>query len=239
MRLTVSLLILSWSVCISGCYKSPPTIYHHVANDIKTDFNFKAGSYWIMKDSISGRIDSFFVTNYLDVLNQTTLGGHDYPSVYDESITINISEYNTDLSHVADSLDWAYSFGGSEAGLTYRALPYYPFYTIGAIRIGFFGYPKHDSFVLSTYYQPDEDTGVINQRFSTFQINSLSFNTVAVINHYYSTTWRDSTGNLSYSWYNDLFYVSPKIGIIKMRLDHHFQDTIERVWEIQRWNIVN
>ncbi len=221
------IFFLAIILCVYGCSKGPPPVYHYVSKSVKEDFNFKTGSYWIMKDSISGRIDSFFVTSNRDGLTETEQGGHDYPAEYTENIRINISDRNTDPSHASDSQGWVYSYGFS-----------YLSFTSGGFGYELFNYPRPDSFSVSTYYQPERDTGIVNHIFSTFQISNISFNTVAVVNHYYSGSGRDTSGNLIYFGYNDLFYVCPKIGIVKMRLNHHEQDTIERVWEIQRWNIV-
>ena len=221
------IFFLAIILCVYGCSKEPPPVYHYVSNSVKTDFNFKLGTYWIMKDSISGRVDSFFVISNNDVLTQTEQGGDDYPAEYTENIRINISDYNTDPSHAIDSQYWGYDYGSSYIGFVSDGIGY-----------ELFNYPRPDSFSVSTSYQSERDTGIINHVFSTLQINSLSFNTVVVTNHHYSTSSLDSNGNITYFRYNDQLYVCPKIGIVKMRLDRHPQDTIERVWEIQRWNIV-
>ncbi|MES2479686.1 MAG: hypothetical protein V4561_11410 [Bacteroidota bacterium] len=43
----------------AGCKKKNQTIY--LSEDIKRNFSFKPGSYWIYRDSISGREDSCYI----------------------------------------------------------------------------------------------------------------------------------------------------------------------------------
>src|ERR1043165_2922635 len=100
---------------ILSCSKGPPPEYNLVVRSLKTDFNFKKGSFWIMKDSVSGRLDSFFVADYTDTTSQMT-GGISYPSVITESIDISILELNTSMS-LADSLYWYYSYRGNQVSL--------------------------------------------------------------------------------------------------------------------------
>jgi hypothetical protein len=82
---------------ISGCKKAgldPIQIDDH----IKSFYSFKKGSYWIMKDSISGQVDSFLVTDYQNSsINKG--GGFSY-----QRINIMIHEYSRSS---VDTFDWA------------------------------------------------------------------------------------------------------------------------------------
>ena len=226
---------LATIMCLLGCSRPKP-IYHYVSNDIKNDFNFKPGTYWIMRDSISGRVDSFFVTNNWDALEEITNGGRENAAAYYERIYVVIADRNTDPAHASDSQYWAYTYIYSSVSFGSDFRPYSPYpYWVGPSYM-LFDYPKPDSFLLDTKFHPDMDTGIVTQRLNTCEINGLSFTSVAITNHYCSGSARDTAG--LYFWgYNDLLYVAPKIGIIKMRLNHRSRDTTEHVWEIQRYNI--
>ncbi|MGN6567301.1 MAG: hypothetical protein ACTHJ0_05080, partial [Flavipsychrobacter sp.] len=70
----------------------------------------------------------------------------------------------------------------------------------------------------------------VMQKFDTYSVESNIFNKVTLIND--SLTLAP---NNSYPYMNDWFYLSDGIGIIKMHL-YHPLDTVNRVWELQRWN---
>ena len=231
-------LIALTATCVWGCSRPKP-IYHYVSTDIKNDFNFKPGTYWIMRDSLSGRVDSFFVTNNNDDFSSTRTGSYAFPAEFSENIRINISDYSTDAFHASDSQHWSYYFVSDNStsdfvGFAYHSLPYFPYIDNRTVSYGF-SYPKHDSFFLATKYDTT-DTLEINNVFANYEINGNSFSKVAVI-HQYSSYLRYDSGMYSHTYsHNDLFYVCPKIGIVKMRL-YHPQDSIEQVWEILRYNI--
>ncbi len=210
-------------LCLYGCTPTTPPAQHTpVSKELKSDFNFKVGSYWVYKDSLSGRIDSFFVVSNVDTSIITSYGGHDYPKKSYESIRISVLEYNVNHFPNAVTSYWNYTFEGFDVLLS----PYHYF----------FQYPGKDSFSIANMGVPGYDTGKLNNVFPDYHIYTSSFATVAVINHHFAaskTTYR----------YNDLFYISPGIGIIKMSLYHvpdtgyNPSDSINRVWELQRWHI--
>ena len=81
-------LLLLTLVVLSSCKKK--INYHYVNGQLLSAFNFKPGTYWIYIDSVTGREDSFVVTNY-----------GDYYSWYNTQYgtrEINFSEINFDLT---------------------------------------------------------------------------------------------------------------------------------------------
>ncbi|MBL7692052.1 MAG: hypothetical protein JNM41_10695, partial [Flavipsychrobacter sp.] len=54
-----------------GCKKKDTIKY--VSSETKADFNFQKGSYWIYKDSLTGKEDSFYVYQ-----NTTTIKRENY-----------------------------------------------------------------------------------------------------------------------------------------------------------------
>jgi hypothetical protein len=78
-----------------ACHKQSQPI--PISGDLLKYFDYKVGTYWIMRDSISGRIDSFSVTN--NQFGNTFNGSNEY------NIGISISEY-TNGNINPDSLSW-------------------------------------------------------------------------------------------------------------------------------------
>ena len=234
MKTLLYLLISSVTISLCGFSKGPPPIYHPVSDAIKKDFNFKPGTYWIMRDSVSGKVDSFCVTGNYDYTEQTNQGGRNNPAEYYEYASVYILDYNTTALPVIDTQTWAYRFVGSFVKLVYHVEFYARDFPMGYIFYGLFSYPKQDSFFLETKYD-STDTVEINHVLANCQINGNSFSKVAVI-HQYASYLRYDSGIYTHRYtHNDLFYICPKIGIVKMRLNHP-QDSINQVWELQRWN---
>jgi hypothetical protein len=69
----------------------------------------------------------------------------------------------------------------------------------------------------------------------SFTISNKTYQQVTEFDHY---------TNLTRSWlqppyliYDDQLFLSPGVGIIKLRLNHPV-DSVYRVWELQRYNVV-
>ncbi len=73
-------------IALASCGK-PKLETNPVNPALKADFNYKPGTYWIYRDSISGMIDSFYVTS--NVAGTTVNEGANYSVDF---ITIRISE---------------------------------------------------------------------------------------------------------------------------------------------------
>lgn len=217
-----ALLFLSvlFSFYICSCHKPPPGIYEHVYDAIKTDFNFKPGTYWIYRDTRSGRIDSFVVTSYIDTMLYVSSGGSYYPSRHDEHIYIDFIEYNVGPLPITDTtVNWRYDNTADGVGLTRN----------GSGFSVLFYYPAKDSFRIG-YITGNYDTGLVTNVFADYRLNNgISFTHVVEVNHY--------DCNPPLVNYNDWYYASPGIGIIKMKFNHPLSSEFI-VWELQRWNIV-
>ena len=201
--------------------------------DLKTAFNYKPGTYWIYRDSISGIIDSFFVRSNEDIYTNTTNGS----SKSIEDIVMNISEYtNIPTLSKIDTQSWIFDFETTMFNIYFYDNKIYD------NQVQFFpliNYPFQTSLssypLISNYYEVEKGT-VINI-FDAFTLNGQSFNNVAEISHSANiNASQNSSLNSPYS-YNDLFFISSDVGIIKMSLNHP-EDSMNRVWEIQRWHIV-
>ena len=214
------------SIGAFGCHKDSVPNYP-VDADLKAAFNFKVGSYWIYIDSISGQVDSYFVRENI-LQNLMSLGSPSYR--YDE-IVISIKKSNIN-NYAVDTLGWTliYSKNLISLGdldvrrigggiLEYDPLSAYPFDTN-----------------LTLHYAPLY-TPVVNL-YGSYLINGQNFNNVEVINCIKNLNAAQNyplgTAYNSNNW----FYLCPNVGFIKIVINQP-QDSIFRVWELQRYHIVN
>jgi len=93
-------------------------------------------------------------------------------------------------------------------------------------------YPFLDSLV-SDGTTGNEDSGEVSI-LNYYTVNGQNFSNVGTVNQHVNLP-----PFLNYGLYttNDWFYICPEAGIIKMRLNHP-QDSVNRVWELQRLHIV-
>src|SRR4051812_28248698 len=94
--LWIGVAVLFWSAC-----SRPYTIYFNVDPFLKSMFNWQAGSYWIMQDSASGQVDSFYVTAWVDFYINSENRAY-------ERFYVVLEEKNN--SNLADSFRWYLSF---------------------------------------------------------------------------------------------------------------------------------
>ena len=96
-------LLMAIILVVSACNRNSITKVP-VNADLKAAFNYKPGTYWIYRDSISGIIDSFFVRSNGDGYTNTTNG--DNKSI--ESIGLTISEYTFISTSSIDTQGWVF-----------------------------------------------------------------------------------------------------------------------------------
>jgi hypothetical protein len=220
---TIGLIVL----IITSCTKNNKTVYGYPVNDaIKKDFNFLPGTYWIYRDSTTGRIDSFSVTSNTPT-RKYNLGGRYSPDDWRDYIDITITDYRVSPLPVTDSQEWYFHFHDDEI--------YVEMAHMGGLK-GIFsvGYPKHDSFIKENPYV---DTGSIITILGSYTLNSNHFSSVCKINSNYQLSITGSSGFAIYD-INDQHYLCPNIGIVKMKLYHEEDTTLNRVLELLRWTIV-
>ena len=195
----------------TGCKKNP---VYKVDPALKATFSYQPGTYWIYKDSLSGRTDSFYVTNNL--FTSTTAD-----DITIDQIGIVICEKNIvpivppDLN---DSSLWTVILENNQISVLWNytkielpeacVLANYPF-SLGIL--------PHSA-----------NTNVTNI-FSSFSVGSNTYTNVEEANCYDSISPQVD--------HNNWFYLCSDVGIIKMRLNYP-QVPINRIWELQRWHIV-
>lgn len=96
----------------TACSKKHDPVYSYLSSDTKKHFYFKPGSYWIYRDSISGRTDSFYLRNS----SLFMLSGGTNNIV--ETLNLEIIQHSSDVT-IKDSILWLYTFRYSTVTFTY------------------------------------------------------------------------------------------------------------------------
>jgi len=207
--------------------KKPKVNNTPVNADLKAAFNYKIGTYWIYKDSISGDVDSFFVTGNTPSTNVNSGAGYSL-----DAIQIFISEYNINPVLANSIYNWQFLYQSAMFDIVLmNSKNNHKMFLSPLIN-----YPFSDSFnaCSSCDLNNTDSFSKVLSISSSYSIGGNIFSNVAVVNHIAAHT--NASPNL-YSYYSDLFFICPSAGIIKMRLNHP-DDSLYRVWEIQKWNIV-
>jgi hypothetical protein len=235
------LITLAALMLVMGCKKEDNTIY--LFDEIKRKFSFKPGSYWIYRDSITGRVDSCYISNFQ--LRIVDFGRTD-PWPIKEVLNISFIQKPKD---VALNEEWFWSlifyggdlhssFGrkinGEEVGdaqlfsCTYP-IPQYP-------KQVYWEYPRNGN------------VGVVTQ-YPTLNLNGNSFlqvdNFYTEVPNFFYNSVTDTIGKTVSS-----IFLNDSVGLIKMRINYkdviknsvtnEYDDTIKinQVWELHRWKIV-
>ncbi len=183
-------------------------------------FSFQPGTYWIYVDSLSGRVDSF-VVNSNQMTHLTTDPSNKYST---EARIIWITEYNIGPAPlVKDNITWYYELENNEMDISYSN------HTNGIdlSLTPLFNYPYQPNFetLYTGYMNLSPDTPNIDFLYSSHLIRNNTFSNVECVSH------------LNRSVFNDRFYISPKIGLVKMELNHP-QASFNVIWELERWHVV-
>jgi len=176
MKKICRLLFICLTVLYS-CSKNNGAVNYPIDADLKAAFNYQVGTYWIYRDSISGRVDSFAVReNIFTPGSQTTPAGGNYTL---DGIRINITEYISEST--TDTSGWAYILSTNSEDLIWFS------------NINYFGQAYFDFAPLFTYpfkigqlYMIDgeysNDNPITTNIYANYALNGQSFLNVAEIN---------------------------------------------------------
>lgn len=189
--------------------------------DVLAHFNYKPGTYWIYRDSLSGQVDSFYVTYNAGNVPM------DINGVIFDMVSFYVSQTNISSIPGNDTIDWAFGLMTNYLTLILRigeaAQP------VDRVEFPtFITYP----FVLGQPIPKEFGAGVrganVISILPAYTLKSKSYTNVAVL---------DIIDSIPQYNYNDQFFINADVGIIKMKLDHA-NDGLLRNWELQRSNIV-
>jgi hypothetical protein len=217
---SITLVIAAFCFLQSCNKKDAPDSHYGIDGDLKTAFSYLPGTYWIYRDSITGRIDSFAVksnTFSTSIVSNYSIDGIDMQMTeYNAGSFTDTSGWDIILATNYEELIWYsnHNFLGQEY-LDLDPAFTYPFSSAAPSIFG--GNLGSDNAVSVISVLP------------TFSLLGNAYNNVQITSH--SATFNNIPG------YDDRLFVSADIGIIKMCI-HDYYDTINKVWELQRYKIV-
>lgn len=202
-------------IFLATCTKKQQSV--SINAGLKANFGFKAGTYWVYKDSITGRIDSFIVSNVTDAYKTNYMTGG--TAFQDEEMYITMTDYKNE-----DSIGlWYFYLESNGMAISFK----YNDDTPVNFDYALFSYPiKINGTVPFNPY----DTGIVINIYPSFLLNSQSYINTALILHM-------SHPLSTIMPHNDQYYVNDSVGIIKMTLNYP-PDSIYRVMELQNYKII-
>ncbi len=212
--------LLVTSACKRDKYNTPVI---QINAGMMADFGYKTGTYWIYRDSVSGEIDSAWVSDANVYTDQPgCLLSNQMPRFQEMAMTVTVSHIDPVVAekwyfHMEDST-FTISLSNNRDSVESR------------LALTLFHYPlaKGDA----SYFAGCVGGG---SRGFTDIIPEVSVGNQVYSNAARSThTLNDSIGNY---YYNDLFYVNENAGIVKLVFNHP-HSSVHRVLELQRCKIV-
>ncbi len=210
-----------------GCSKK----YRDVPVDakLKSAFYFKVGTSWVYKDSISGFVDSFYVTESHDDFFSTTDGSN----LSIENIAIRVIEVNIfPLPIISDTHTWIFNYVQNVISLQYAEPKIYS------------GTVDFTPFVNFPYKNPIEAVGLTSPYIVNCSLDNTYDTMVINGNPYYKVAKVHQFANILHNGYltntykfDDVFWIAPNIGLVKIALNHS-DVNYYRIWELIRCKIV-
>jgi hypothetical protein len=213
MRLLLSFFPVYLLLMFSSCYKIARETYF-VREDAKTWFNYKKGTYWIMKDSATGLSDSFATWATGRGFSEDGIDHHQY-----EYYSCHIDQYHdTTIVGTAQirmgctrkvSLGSLYFNAIADSGTFIQPMQYY----------GFMNFP----------FTPSPDLGSSGQKVEidyvgAFPVEGVLYDSVYHLMYYHP----DSTGY-------EHFYINRTSGFLKIAQRYGW---LKRTLTLQRVNVV-
>ncbi len=93
MKSALNVLLVILLTTIASCTKDSNNKPVYIDQEFKQQFNYKVGSYWVYYDSINQQIDSFVVSNTVDMLPFQN-SGHEQNHL--EDVYMAVKAYNSD-----------------------------------------------------------------------------------------------------------------------------------------------
>ena len=224
MRFTILTLVFLLFL-FQSCIKTGTTVYS-VNTGMKSAFNYKPGSYWIYKDSITGAIDSAYVTSNQDVLYNA--GGcvlePNAPKIENIGISVFVSDGNP-----TDTEQWYFSMQQSQFNIGFHNSKDS---VESILAFSLFTWPlSTGSAGSSSGCVPGFDSGSVADIIPEVALNGLSYSNAARSIH---APFSERSQSMVY---NDCFFVNQEAGIIKIVFDHP-SDSVHRILELQRYHLV-
>lgn len=212
-------IILTVFVLLAACTKEQLSDNIFFDKDVRQKYFYKKGSYWIYRDSISGRVDSFYVSEvYTHVPEAKATWYQD-----DEEMGITITQKISDTS-IKDIIKWEIGYIAKtyvRSSYSRNSASNSIFFNINNSRVLY--NPR------SNYKIPELGQVFSNFLIGDFKLGTKNFQNVCEIH----------CENIDNNKNDCTFYFNDSVGYIKMRFNFD-NDTfkIKEVWELQRWHVI-
>ncbi|MBN8693978.1 MAG: hypothetical protein J0L69_12355 [Bacteroidetes bacterium] len=215
------LIVLSSFILSLSCVKTKvvQNEYHYPRPDELFDYcYFKPGTYWVMEDSLSNKVDSIYITKAVDDIYNVSkdLGWYFYGTFY---------RFNCEMFSSYDKYSYSNSIDQSQQninGMSKTSVKRQRVSTISSSN------PNGEAFVFS---EEKSKSLYLNQSVSSFAGSTYSI-TINSNTFYNVQKWSINTSGIDANS-NANYYLSKKIGIIKRVINDSNQN-----WKLIRYNIV-
>ncbi|MCD6013832.1 MAG: hypothetical protein K0Q79_3694 [Flavipsychrobacter sp.] len=226
------------AIMFFSCKKNNPTPKTVVTTELDPQIKrnyFKVGTYWIYKDTVSGDIDSAYVTANSDSLRPA---GYCDPhkEYYNEVFDMRINVVSNSPGVPAGSAEETWIISGRRNGLIIQvvdgkgslgAQPKEMILARYPVQAGYMP-PVHEGCV----YGGSPDSAYVKDVLPSFTLNGRTFNNTIVSGHMPSKLFDPAEAD-----YVDYFYLSEDAGVVKMILAPK-GSSMQRVLELQRYHII-
>ncbi len=212
-------IILTVFVLLAACTKEQLSDNIFFDKDVRQKYFYKKGSYWIYRDSISGRVDSFYVSEiYTHVPEAKATWYQD-----EEEMAITITQKISDTS-IKDIIKWDIRYIAKTSVISD--------YSRNSATNSILFYTNNSRVLYnprSNYKIPELGQVFSNFLIGDFKLGTKNFQNVCEIH----------CENIDNNKNDCTFYFNDSVGYIKMRFNFD-NDTfkIKEVWELQRWHVI-
>lgn len=209
------LIIIGIFFIVLGCRK-PKQHRRPLSSELKALFGYNIGTYWIYQDSISGKVDSFYVY-YSEFRTDINPGGTGEDA---DRMDISVKKHTVDPN---DSEKWYISLVDSSFSIGFaNSSDYVQDY----LHLWLFSYP----FKVRPAGGYNYDSGYVTNVYSSYELNGIKFNNTIISYHKHM--------QISHLYkYSDYFFISENAGIIKVIFDHQ-ENSVYRVLKLIKYKIV-
>ena len=222
MKYFVFLLICS-VILLPACKKSangPQVIT--IEQGLRSNFGYQPGTYWIYKDSVTGQMDSAYVTNTaMDSFYEGCVLRAGEPMFQGMNITVMVNDNNP-----ADTERWFFSLVDSSFSMSCFSNKDS---VESMISMKLFTYPFVPGAAINGGCVMNFDSGAVTD-IIPLVVNKQNFTNTARSAH-------ASMSGFSRYVYNDYFYVNQDAGLVKVVMNHP-QKSVYRVLELVRYHLV-
>ena len=208
-------IVLAPLLCFIACKKSapgqPPA---YLSYQLKNYFDYKVGSYWLYRDTVSGATDSFEVYSYVDDTAKLA-------DVSTETVTISMIDYTISNSALIDSAEWDYTLQQNNCNLRYNSLPTN---SSAFHSLSYSPFTQGMPFKLGTATVSNSNCGATSYGINFLPYYTIDTNVVGAntYSNLYQVHYQSASSSCSPSSINDWMYITQNFGLVKMNINNQY-----------------